>query len=576
MSIENKYCINPFNYNRLITNVVDIGGVPLGGSYPIRIQSMTNTNTLDTSSTVNQIISLYNAGSEYVRLTASSTKEAENLKIIKDKLKKKGISVPLVADIHFNPKAAIKAAQIVEKIRINPGNFHDRNTQIINYNKQEYNNELEIISKKLKPLINTCKNSGTAIRIGTNHGSLSNRVVAKYGNTPLGMVMSTIEYLKIFEDQGFKNTVISLKASNVIVMIEAYRLLASKLLISGNIYPLHLGVTEAGNDIEGRSKSAFGIGSLLADGIGDTIRVSLAEKPENEISVARKIIDEINDLAKIKFTQDKGLDYSPFDFKKRETITVQNIGADRNPIIVSKEIPIIDKDDFIYDEKKDIISHNGKELNFISIDSIEDIDYKKLCLLSNNILVINSENIYKARYLINYLIKQKIKLPIILKLNSNKENEIDLLIESSIKFGFLLCDGLVNGIWINNSIINSEKLYETSLNILQASRQRFSKAEFIICPTCGRTQYDIEKVSQEVKIKTAHLKGIKIAVMGCIVNGLGEMADADYGYIGTGNSTVNLYKGKILIKRNISENNAIDELISLIKENGDWIDKANN
>lgn len=593
-----KYCENFGNYKRLNSMEVNIGGILLGGKNPIRIQSMTNTDTLNTDASVEQTIRLSLAGSEYVRLTASSIKEVENLAIIKKKLKAKGFNIPLIADIHFNPKAAELAARTVEKIRINPGNFHDRNANIQKiYSEKNYNDELEKIHTKLLPLIKICKQYGTAIRIGTNHGSLSHRVVGKYGDTPQGMVYSTLEYLKLFESENFKNIVISLKSSNTLVMIQAYRLLAQQMIKNERIYPLHLGVTEAGNYDEGRIKSAFGIGTLLADGIGDTIRVSLSEPPENEIPVAKNIIKYISNLS---FEKESNLDvlpnYNPFEFEKRQASTVLMSGSQKQPSVVLNEINSSDflEKNYTFCSKTEmwektenspeyLLRQNPKFLtnnytieddkNFFQlIDTDKEVGktcWENLKTANNLILIISGKNIYKNRLFINELIAKKINLPIILKITTDLKDKEQILVETSINAGFLLTDGLINGIWIDSDN-DLDFIHKISLNILQASRQRFSATEYIICPTCGRTQFDIQRVSDVIKEYTNHLKGVKIAVMGCIVNGIGEMADADYGYVGMGNGKISLYKGKTLVRKGIDEKEALKDLIELIKESGDW------
>lgn len=593
-----KYCENYCNYKRLNSLEVNIGGIALGGNNPIRIQSMTNTNTLDTDASVEQTIRLALAGSEYVRLTASSTKEAENLAIIKKKLKEKGFNTPLIADIHYNPKAAEIAARTVEKIRINPGNFHDRNLEVKKiYSDKDYNEELEKIHEKLLPLIKVCKQYGTAIRIGTNHGSLSHRVVGRYGDTPEGMVYSTLEFLKMFEDEGFQNLVISLKSSNTLVMIKAYRLLAQQMILNNRIYPLHLGVTEAGNYDEGRIKSAFGIGTLLADGIGDTIRVSLSEPPENEIPVAKKIIKYISEISNdSQISENISPNYSPFEFKKRYASTVLHSGSQKQPLVVLNELNSLnfleknydfdkvsgiwhkteDSPEYLYRKNSEFPSDNytiesEKDFfQFIDTDEVIGNDcWENLKSANNLILIISGKNIHKSRLFINQLIAEKVNLPVILKMSADFDDKETALVETSIKSGFLLADGLINGIWIDSDN-DIEFTHKTSLNILQASRQRFSTTEYIICPTCGRTQFDIQKVSDVIKEHTSHLKGVKIAVMGCIVNGIGEMADADYGYVGMGNGKISLYKGKTLVRKGIDEDKALNELIALIKESGDW------
>lgn len=463
--------------NHSISSIVQIGNLAIGGKHPIRIQSMTNTNTLDTAATVAQTIRLVEAGCEMVRITAPGIKEAENLFHIKKELKKRGIQIPLIADIHFNPKAAEVAAQIVEKVRINPGNYVDRNRGKVDYAESEYQLELEKISQRLNPLLSICKENGTAIRIGTNYGSLSERILAKYGNTPRGMVESAMEFVQICKDFGFQNLVLSMKASRVKIMIEANKLLVERLIETGYYYPLHLGVTEAGNGDEARIKSAAGIGSLLASGIGDTVRVSLAEEPETEIPVAKQIIS----------------------FNNWKDNSAKNPLPKTNRILLGGNPTI-------------------------------KLDYPGLPF-----------------------------------------NE--LLIRSSVDFTLLQQETKFKGIQITNQEQSRDSQLETlSQNILQALGIRHFKTEFIACPSCGRTQFNLITALEKVKAQTSHLKDLTIAVMGCIVNGPGEMADADYGYVGTGPGRVTIYKGSSPVLKNIKEKEAIQALIDLIKKEGDWVD----
>ncbi len=597
----------PIEFNKFKSRVVNIGDVPLGGNYPIRIQSMTSTNTMDTQATVEQSIRMINAGCEYVRITAQGIKEAENLKNIKKELKKHGYNVPLIADIHFNPKAAEVAAKIVEKVRINPGNYVDRNTpEKIKYTDSEYKLELENISERLYPLIKICKEHRTAIRIGTNHGSLSERIMSKYGDTPNGMIESAFEFVRICQGFNFHDIVLSLKSSNIRVMVQACRLLVYKMIEQGMDYPIHLGVTEAGDGEDGRIKSAAGIGALLEDGIGDTIRVSLTEDPEFEMPVAKEILKNHhrNDII-FKASADLGVtDYfkpqiiNPFEYTRRKSYKIENIGGDNVPVVISNNFSensdyykiniknISDKlDDKIYTVytateylQADDNPENPKFI-LLTIDKI----LPRLTELINKIksdkkaiLIFDSGENYKVtklRHLFFQLIDKKCETPVIIKRKYKNLTEEELLIRSSIDFSTLFLDGLGDGIWIDtNKKIMQETINNIALGILQATRTRISKTEYIACPSCGRTLFDIQEALNKVRKKTNHLKGLKIAVMGCIVNGPGEMSDADYGYVGSGKAKITLYKGKKIVKKNINENYAINALIELIRENGDWID----
>ena len=607
MSFNNKNGANniPLELNRFKSRIVNIGDIPLGGNYPIRIQSMTSTNTMDTQATVEQSIRMINAGCEYVRITAQGIKEAENLKNIKNELKKRGYNIPLIADIHFNPKAAEVAAEIVEKVRINPGNYVDRNIpEKIKYTDSEYKLELEKISERLYPLIKICKEHGTAMRIGTNHGSLSERIMSRYGDTPNGMVESAFEHIRICSAFNFHDIVLSMKASNIRVMVQAYRLLVSKMIEQGMDYPIHLGVTEAGDGEDGRIKSAAGIGALLDDGIGDTIRVSLTEDPEFEMPVAKEILKNYlrNDII-FKASADLGVtDYSkpqiinPFEYIRRKSYKIGNIGGDNVPVVISNKFS--ENSDYYKINIKNISNKSGENnypvYTVTEYLQADDNPYNpKFILLTTNkivspltelinkiksdkkaILIFNSGENYKItkfRHLFFQLIDKKCNVPVIIKRKYKNLTEEELLIRSSIDFSTLLLDGLGDGIWIDaNKKISSETINKIALGILQATRTRISKTEYIACPSCGRTLFNIQEALNKVREKTNHLKGLKIAVMGCIVNGPGEMADADYGYVGSGKGKITLYMGKKIVKKNINENYAVDGLIELIKENGDW------
>ncbi|MDF1613149.1 (E)-4-hydroxy-3-methylbut-2-enyl-diphosphate synthase [Stygiobacter electus] len=640
MKIENikSYCNSLTNYSRLVTREVFIGEIPLGGKNPIRIQSMTTTDTMNTIATVEQSIRMIEAGCEYVRITAPSIKEAENLLNIKNELRKRGYKTPLIADIHYTPNAAELAARIVEKVRINPGNYVDKKKfQTIEYTDKEYQEEIERIRERFVPLVKICKEYGTAMRIGTNHGSLSDRIMSRYGDTPLGMVESALEFLRICEDENYHNIVLSMKASNPQVMVQAYRLLISKMYEEGMNYPLHLGVTEAGDGDDGRIKSAVGIGTLLEDGIGDTIRVSLTEPPEFESPVAIAIAKRYDERKNHEPIPD--IDFvpiDPFNYEKRKTFEVAGIGGSNVPKVLtdlSREFKInydtfekfgyhynADTDkwnltelasDLIYLGKNELTfetpnslklifdyekwitlkdrsigfpifknldeyySSNEKSflLNFVFVD-IKDLNtLEKLKDEKTLVLVVQTNNKHgmaEQRRIFFELIKLNIQNPFIIKRNYVEEKEKTLLY-SSTDLGALLLDGFGDGVWISSNQ-PIEFINKTLFGILQACRTRISKTEYIACPSCGRTLFDLIEVTNKIRKRTEHLKGLKIAVMGCIVNGPGEMADADYGYVGSGIGKITLYRGKEIVKRNINSEFALDELIELIKSDNNWID----
>jgi len=592
--------------------VVHIGDIPLGGHHPIRIQSMTNTNTMDTTATVNQTIRLVDAGCDYVRITAQGPKEAENLAKIKKELSEKGYTVPLIADIHFNPLAAEIAARIVEKVRINPGNYVDKKkNEKIDYSDFEYQEELEHIKERISPLIKICKENNTAIRIGTNHGSLSDRIMSRYGDTPLGMVESALEFIQICEFLDFRNIVLSMKASNIKIMVEAYRLLVHRMMKNGMDYPLHVGVTEAGSGMEGRIKSAAGIGALLHDGIGDTIRVSLTENPEAEVPVAKTIANRysINYFASNNQMEESPI--NPFEYYKRFTHQIKNIGKNNPPVIISaiQTDKSSENIDFIYTPnlsvvntkttapviiplhqwvKKDslfplfrmeeylLTKKKSSELNFILLSNTNlTPDFiSKIKEDEHIVLIIESDNIYDLRKIFFQLIQLHCKCPVIIKRTYTDLSEEEFMIYAASDIAFLMVDGLGDGIWLEAEQINTNLIEKTASDILQSIGSKIYKTEYISCPTCGRTSYNILETIDRIKQYTGHLKGLKIAIMGCVVNGPGEMADADYGYVGSLPGKINLYKNKTLVRRNINENEALDALIQLIKDNGDWIDEA--
>ena len=640
MKISSKmfYCHSIVKYQRFKSHEVKVGNIGIGGNNPIRVQSMTTTDTLNTSETVNQCIGLIKAGCEIIRITAPSRKESENLFNIKNELNQLGYYTPLVADIHFTPNAAEIAASIVEKVRINPGNYADKKKfKKINYSTKSYDEELKRINERFLPLLKICKKHKTAIRIGTNHGSLSDRILSKYGDTPRGMVESAMEFLRICKKNSFKNVVISMKASNTIVMINAYRLLINQMNIESMTYPLHLGVTEAGDGLDGRIKSAVGIGALLEDGIGDTIRVSLTEEPIYEIPVAKKLVqryvnrDKHDEIRKLHTNP-----INPFQYFKRQSNEILNIGGKNVPIVISnisnikkisrlslKEIgysysPLLDKwnisdfaadfafcgDNFIdfdfpgtlkliynynfwkkinqkntfplFESIKDLKEFKNKNiLRFLSINAsnLNILRFSEIKKDSNLVLILetnNSHGLAEQRRFFIEMMNKEFKHPIIIKRKYNNSQIEELHLFSATDIGGLLIDGLGDGIFINNNNFNNKQIIKLSFNILQATRTRISKTEYISCPSCGRTLFDLQETTSKIRSKTNHLKGIKIGIMGCIVNGPGEMADADYGYVGTGHNKITLYKEQTIMKRNIPSNKAVDELINLIKENGDW------
>ncbi len=656
-----KYCNSLTQYSRYKTREVFIGDIPLGGSNPIRIQSMTTTDTMNTIATVEQTIRMVEAGCEYVRITAPSINEAKNLEAIKKELKIRGYIVPLIADIHFTPNAAEMAARIVEKVRVNPGNYVDKKKfDLIEYSDAEYQEELDRIRERFTPLVKICKEYGTAMRIGTNHGSLSDRIMSRYGDTPNGMVESALEFLRICEDENYHSIVLSMKASNPQVMVQAYRLLINKMEAEGMNYPLHLGVTEAGGGEDGRIKSALGIGALLEDGIGDTIRVSLTEDPEFEAPVAIALANrykERENHKSIKEIEESPID--PFVYNRRKSFEVLSIGGSNVPRVVAdySNRKITSQKDLIdigytYDEPTDkwnlsdiaadliylgknvlpfdcpnglraiydfetwkdleniynsypiflsteFLDANKKstELNFVIV-GINDLSESLIHKIKNDktvVLILETENPHgmaEQRRAFFELIKEKITNPVIIKRNYSQISFEDLQLYSSTDFGALLIDGFGDGVWLSVDGLNSEaeksgtyvksfiKKSETNekivnrllFNILQAARQRISKTEYIACPSCGRTLFDLQETTEMIRKRTEHLKGVKIAIMGCIVNGPGEMADADYGYVGSGVDKITLYREKNIVRRNIPAKNAVDELIDLIREDGNWVE----
>ncbi len=646
-------------YKRLKTREVKVGNLFLGNNHPIRVQTMTTTDTMDTMATVEQSIRCIEAGAELVRITAPSKKEAENLQNIKNELLRRGFNTPLVADIHFTPNAAEIAARIVEKVRVNPGNYVDKKKfEQIEYTNAEYAEEIERIRERFTPLVLICKEHGTAMRIGTNHGSLSDRIMSRYGDTANGMVESAMEFLRIARSEDYHQIILSMKSSNPQVMVQAYRLLIKHMMEEfGECYPLHLGVTEAGDGEDGRIKSAIGIGTLLEDGIGDTIRVSLTEDPELEIPVCKDIVKRYSSLTgNYMANVIEKLAYSPFEYKRRETIEVSNIGKKNVPVVIADYMlaeNIAHKDlqaigytyneatdkwaigdaaaDYIYtgnkiipfslpgtlkvlcdyktwiaavEKEKYVPLFQGEEfinaeekstsVNFIVLDSAKDNAIVLEKVKTDNTVVLclystASNSMQSVRMFINGLMQQSIKTPVVLAVESEHTFIEEQLIHLATESGALFLDGMGDGIWLMNDpakLINQKVtgrtyletknnhqfINNTSFSILQAVRTRISKTEYISCPSCGRTLFDLQETTAKIRAVTNHLKGLKIAIMGCIVNGPGEMADADFGYVGSGVGKITLYKGKEVVKRNIDSAVAVDELINLLKENEAWVD----
>ncbi len=653
--MNKNYCPSLTEYVRRKTIVVNIGDVPMGGDHPIRVQSMTTVDTMDTIGSVEQCIRMIEAGCEYIRITAPSIKEAENLRNIKDELRKRGYNTPLVADIHFTPNAAEVAARIVEKVRINPGNYADKKKfEVIEYNDETYQAELNRIRERFLPLVRICKEHGTAMRIGTNHGSLSDRILSRYGDTPLGMVESALEFLRICEAENYHNIVISMKASNTQVMVQAYRLLVQKLEEEGmQPYPLHLGVTEAGEAEDGRIKSAVGIGTLLEDGLGDTVRVSLTEAPEAEAPVAKALIDRYTHRAEkvqpIKPICNVPID--PFQYHRRETLEVENLGGQNVPRVIADLSRLTDIKyadlkcvghlysmlldkfnmndlgaDYIYtgdtpisfmlpNGLKEIVNYTPwllneqkehthplitaaqylpssaeslhSKLNFIQL-TIHDLTEEMLERLQQDktaVLMLHTHNEHampELRKCFFRLMNHGIQNPCIIQREYADLTPDEIQLYASTDVGGLLIDGLGDGVILSTELLADrekgewlqtiEKLNNLSFGILQAARTRMSKTEYISCPSCGRTLFDLQETTAMIRKRTDHLKGVKIGIMGCIVNGPGEMADADYGYVGVGKDKIALYRGQTVVKKSVPADRAVDELIELIREDDKWIE----
>lgn len=609
-----QYCDSLTNFSRRKTINVHVGSVVIGSSESYCIQTMTNTPTSDVGETVKQVIVTFNAGAKIVRITVPSMRDVEFLKEIKAEIERKGLNIPLVADIHFNQKIAFEAAKVVEKVRINPGNFADsKKFEQIDYTEEEYKAELKRIEEEFIPLLEICRENNTALRIGTNHGSLSDRIMSRFGDTPEGMAESAMEFLRICKQQKFENVLISMKASNTLIMVQATRLLVAKMNAESMFYPLHLGVTEAGEGEDGRIKSAVGVGALLADGIGDTIRISLTEDPECEIPVAKKLADYFAERKGHKFIPEiENYPIDPFHFKRRNSDAVLNIGSKFQPVVINNYYPDFTKSetipDYLFTKQKSgsivigsisnpgitsnkIIGNNMpcisldeflknpvNEIAFVEVfaDEVIGETVQLLKKQNNKILVLKTRNnngYADQRAAIVRLMNADANIPVILK---REYTEIDLetfQLKAAADLGGLFLDGFADGIWLDNhGPISNLDIVATAFGILQASRMRMTRPDYISCPSCGRTMFNLQETTRRIREKTSHLKGLKIGIMGCIVNGLGEMADADYGYIGSGIGKINLYHKKELIKKGIPENDAVDELISLIKTKGDWVE----
>ena len=599
-----------YNYRRRKTIEVNIGNTPLGGSHPIRIQSMTNTSTLDTPSSVEQCIDIIEAGAHYVRLTAQGVREAENLANIRQELRQRGYTTPLVADIHFNPHAADVAAENVEKVRINPGNFVDRikTFKQYDYTDEEYATELQRIRERFTPFINICKAHHTAIRIGVNHGSLSDRIMSRYGDTPQGMVESCMEFLRVCCDENFYDVVISIKASNTVIMVETVRRLIAAMDAEDMHFPLHLGVTEAGDSEDGRIKSAVGIGTLLAQGIGDTIRVSLSEDPQNEVPVAYKLADYITSReGHTPIIGNRPNTYNPIQPQPRTTYACHNIGNGQLPVVIGSACGKLNPD-FIYTgqympqqepaqptivdsavyttcnnvyplfkaSQIDNAASTDASIRFIEVECSEANEtlLQRIAGIDRCVVILTSRHtnpVGDCQAVVDRMNIAGIKAPVIFKASYHEECAEDLQVKSGADLGALMIDHYGEGIWLENSgSVAAGNCTDYAFGILQAARLRTSKTEYISCPSCGRTLFNLQQTIARVKAATAHLKELKIGIMGCIVNGPGEMADADYGYVGCGPRRIALYKGKTCIERNIPEEEAVEHLINLIKEYGDW------
>ena len=566
--------INLFNYARRATVEVNVGGVTIGCTNPVRVQSMTNTSTMDTDGSVEQVLRIVAKGGEIVRLTTQGNREAVNMGDIKAQLKERGCNVPLVADVHFNAAVADTAAMYADKVRVNPGNYVDpaRTFKQLEYTDAEYADELKRLRERFVAFLDICRAQGRAVRVGVNHGSLSDRIMSRYGDTPSGVVESCMEFLRICRDEKFDNVVVSIKTSNTTMMVTTVRRLVRVMAEEGIAYPLHLGVTEAGDAEDGRIKSAVGIGALLADGIGDTVRVSLAEAPENEIPVAKELVEYValrKDAPAIEAVAAAGFNYE--EPVRRRTCAFGIVGGDNVPVVVGGEVE--DKDiasDIAADLVPVVSLENAKDARFIAVTygELTPENIAKIRLLKDIVLVASSEHmnpVGELRALVHRLMIEGVEAPVIIRRAYDESSVEALRIKASADLGVLLIDGLADGLWIENPGMSAAELNALAFGILQATRARISKTEYIACPGCGRTMYDLQGTLARIKAATGHLKGLKIGVMGCIVNGPGEMADADYGYVGAARGKVSLYRRKECVEKNIPEDEAIERLLQLIE-----------
>lgn len=566
--------IDMFNYVRRNTVEVNVGGITIGCTAPVRVQSMTNTSTMDTDGSVDQVLRIVAKGGELVRLTTQGNREAVNMGSIKNQLKARGCNVPLVADVHFNAAVADTAARYADKVRVNPGNYVDpaRTFKQLEYTDAEYADELKRLRERFVAFLDICKAEGRAVRVGVNHGSLSDRIMSRYGDTPQGVVESCMEFLRICRDEQFNNVVVSIKTSNTTMMVTTVRRLVRVMAEEGIAFPLHLGVTEAGDAEDGRIKSAVGIGALLADGVGDTVRVSLAEAPENEIPVAKELVEYValrQDAPAIDGVAAAGFNYE--DPVRRKTTAFGIIGGDNLPVVVGGEVDEKDNAPDIVAGLVPVVSlENAKDARFIAVTygELTPENIAKIKLLKDIVLVASSDHVNavgELRALVHRLIIEGIDAPVIIRRAYNEPSAETLRIKASADLGVLIIDGLVDGLWIENPSSSAQELNALMFGILQATRARISKTEYIACPGCGRTMYDLQGTLARIKAATAHLKGLKIGVMGCIVNGPGEMADADYGYVGAARGKVSLYRRKECVEKNIPEDEAIERLLQLIE-----------
>ena len=566
--------MNLFNYKRRATVEVAVGDVLIGGEHPLRVQSMTNTSTMDTEGSVEQTLRIVERGGELVRLTTQGNREAVNLGCIKQQLLARGCNVPLVADVHFNASVADTAARYADKVRVNPGNYVDtaRTFKHIDYTDAEYADELKRLRERFVAFLDICKAEGKAVRVGVNHGSLSDRIMSRYGDTPSGVVESCMEFLRICRDEDFNNVVVSIKTSNTSMMVTTVRRLVRVMAEEGISYPLHLGVTEAGDAEDGRIKSAVGIGALLADGIGDTLRVSLAEAPENEIPVAKQLADYV--ACRAGHAPIEAVVAPSFNYEepvRRATKEWGIIGGNNVPVVFGGEVTDADiAADFIAADVAVCQPCEAANGSFVALEykdlTIENI--AKLKSLENIAIVASTTHVNpvgELRALVHKLTVEGIDAPVIIRRAYNEPSVETLRIKAAADLGVLLIDGLVDGLWLENPSSSAEELNSIMFGILQATRARISKTEYIACPGCGRTMYDLQGTLARIKAATAHLKGLKIGVMGCIVNGPGEMADADYGYVGAARGKVSLYRRKECVEKNIPEEEAIERLLQLIE-----------